>query len=194
MSVLAVTFLSNGCDRSTASIQTSTSPQPISVQPSQLAIGVTDLPQGWTVDDGATRSFTSPKELLGDSTDDTLYRKNGWWSAYEADFQPATGDTTRIRILIHEFTNPTGARSFFDGGVGSQRGQHGHPLANPPALGQDSYVFAQPIPEKGQTQFWFYWVDRNVVVRVLISGPDGLVAEGAATNIAQTQAAMILHK
>jgi hypothetical protein len=132
--------------------------------------------------------------LLGDSSDDTPYRSSAWSSAYEADFQPAAGDTRRIRILIQAFQHQDGARSFFQGGIGSQAGQHGTQLTDPPVLGQESNVFQQPLSGKGQTEFWFYWIDRNVMVRVLVAGPDGSFSEADAASIALIQAAIISQK
>jgi hypothetical protein len=144
------------------------------------------------VDAKSTRSITNARVLLGDSSDDTTYRSNGWFSAYEADFQPtAAGDSRQIRILIHQFKDPRGAYSFFAAGIGSQKGEHGMPLVKPPILGQDSSAFVQPLIRKGQTQFWFYWIDRNVMARVLVGGPDRSFTESDATNLAQAQAAII---
>jgi hypothetical protein len=98
--------------------------------------------------------------------------------------------STRIAILIHQFNDPAGAESFFTAGIGGQRGQHGQDLSHPPTLGQDSYSFTQRLAGKA-TQFWFYWVDRNILVRVLVSGPDGTITEAAATEFAQHQARIV---
>jgi hypothetical protein len=99
-------------------------------------------------------------------------------------------DSRRVAILVDEFNDPAGARSFFTGGIGGQKGQHGQELVHPPALGQDSYDYTQHLAGKG-TQFWFYWIDRNIFVRVLIGGPDGSITEARATDVAQRVARII---
>ena len=40
-------------------------------------------------------------------------------------------------------------------------------------------------------QFWFYWLDRNILVRVLVEGPEGSITQADATDLAQRQAQMI---
>ena len=190
---LAVAMSIAGCGDSAAP-PSHALPSPISAPPRSLAVGVADLPKrptGWTVDAAATRTISDAKELLGDSSDVTPYRTNGWSSAYEADFVSAGTDAEQVRVLIHQFQSQVGARAFFAQGIGSQKGQHGQPLANPPKLGQDSNVFVQHISGKNQTQFWFYWVDRNVIVRLLVAGPDVAISEAEATATAERQASLI---
>jgi hypothetical protein len=163
-------------------------PHPIKTGPGSLAITVADLPQGWIVDSTVTGSITSPR--FGDSANDTAYRSNGWSSAYEADFTYTGDNAMRIAVLIHQFNDPAGAKSFFAAGIGAQRGQHGQDLSHPPALGQDSYAFTQHFTGKA-TQFWFYWIDRNTLIRMLVSGPDGAITEAAATDLAHRQARIV---
>ena len=57
-------------------------------------------------------------------------------------------------------------------------------------LGQDSYDFVQNLVGKTM-QFWFYWIDRNILVRVLVEGPEGSITQADATDLAQRQAQMI---
>jgi hypothetical protein len=96
----------------------------------------------------------------------------------------------RIAILIHQFNDPAGAKSFFAAGIGGQRGQHGQDLSHPPTLGQDSYAFTQHLTGTA-TQFWFYWIDRNILIRMLVSGADGAITEPAATEFALRQARIV---
>jgi hypothetical protein len=163
-------------------------PHPVKTGPGSLAITVADLPPGWGVDPSVTRPITSPK--FGDSSDDSAYRNNGWSSAYEAGFTYGGDNGSRIAVLIHQFNDPAGAKSFFAAGIGGQRGQHGQELSHPPTLGQDSFDFIQRFPER-ETQFWFYWIDRNIFVRVLVTGADGAITEAAATEVAQRQARIV---
>jgi len=163
-------------------------PHPVKSGPGSLAITVADLPPGWSVDLSVTRSITSPK--FGDSSDDSAYRNNGWSSAYEAGFTSGGDNVSRIAVLIHQFNDPAGARSFFAGGIGGQRGMHGRELSHPPTLGQDSFDFIQRLSGKS-TQFWFYWIDRNIFVRVLVTGADGAITEAAATEVAHRQARIV---
>jgi len=185
ISTLAAAFLLGACEGPATH---SDPPHPIKTGPGSLALTVADLPQGWSVDSTVTGSITSPR--FGDSANDTAYRSNGWSSAYEADFTYGGDNGMRIAILIHQFNDPAGAKSFFAAGIGGQRGQHGQELLHPPTLGQDSYAFTQHFTGRA-TQFWFYWIDRNILVRVLVSGPDGAITEAAATELAQRQARIV---
>ena len=163
-------------------------PHPVKSGPGPLAITVAELPQGWGVDSTVAGSITSPR--FGDSSNDSAYRSDGWSSAYEADFTYGRDNGMRIAILIHQFNDPAGAKSFFAAGIDGQRGQHGQDLSHPPTLGQDSYAFTQHFTGRA-TQFWFYWIDRNIFIRVVVSGPDGEIAEAAATELAQRQARIV---
>jgi len=187
ISLLAIAVLVGACE---SQITHPGPPHPVTTAPSSLVISLADLPQGWSVDTKVTRSITSTKGMLGDTSDDSAYRDNGWSSAYEADFTYGGDDSRRVAILVDEFNDPAGARSFFTGGIGGQKGQHGQELVHPPALGQDSYDYTQHLAGKG-TQFWFYWIDRNIFVRVLIGGPDGSITEARATDVAQRVARII---
>ncbi len=180
-----------GCTQIERPAEPATSPSPVATNPRDLAINLADLPEGWRVDNTTTRAISSPKELSGDSSDDSSFRTNGWSSAYEADFIGGTNGAEEILVLIQQFKNPSGARTFFASGIGSQKGQHGSSMSSPPILGQDSNVFIRQISGKSQTQFWFYWVDQNILVRVLLAGPDGFMSESTAVKIVERQAAII---
>jgi hypothetical protein len=177
--------------------RSASSASPIATGPSQLAIGISDLPKapgGWTVDSGATRTISDSKELLGAGADDSLYQRNGWSGAYEAGFVSGGDGLEQVRVLIQQFLAPDGARAFFAEGIGSEKGQHGQPLTNPPRLGDDSDLFVQHVTGKELTQFWFYWVDRNVMVRIVVSAPDGRISESDADATAKRQASLIAQQ
>lgn len=184
-SLLAVAVLVGACE---GQITHPGPPHPVTAAPSSLAISLADLPQDWSVDTTMTRAITSAK--FGDSSDDSDYWNSGWSSAYEADFGYRGDNNRRIAILIHEFNDSAGTKSFFGAGIGGQRGQHGQELSQPPVLGQDSCDFTQHLI--GRTmQFWFYWIDRNILVRVLVEGADGSITEADATDVGQRQARII---
>lgn len=185
LSLLAIVVLAAACERQMAHPGP---PSPVTAAPSSLAISVADLPQGWAADPTATGTITRAK--FGDSSDDSNYRDHGWSSAYEADFTFGGDGNNRIAILIHEFNDVAGTKSFFIAGIGAQRGELGRELTNPPAFGQDSYDFAQNLVGKTM-QFWFYWIDRNILVRMLVEGPQGSITRADATDLAQRQAQMI---
>jgi hypothetical protein len=169
-------------------------PHPVSADPHALVITLADLP-GWQVDAGSTKPISNPRDLTGDSSDVSPYTDNGWVRGYEADFAASsTRGAQRIAVLVSVFGNPGGARSFFMQGIGGQD-PDGQPISHTPALGERSKVFRQQVDPSsgsdGTAWYWFYWQDRNLVVRVLVTGPAGLDSD--AVSIAQREA-QILQK
>jgi hypothetical protein len=167
-------------------------PHPISADPHSLVISLADLP-GWTVDAPDFGLISDPRKMLGDSSDVTPYTNNGWVRTYEADFRSdSTTGAQSISVLVHVFRDPGGAQSFFMQGIGGQ--DHGGQTISPaPALGARSKIFRQNADRSpgvaGTTWYWFYWLDRNVLARVLVKGP--LDAESAAVRIARREAEII---
>jgi hypothetical protein len=196
LSLVIAGALAWGCGAA-AEPRSASSASPIATSPRELAIGISDLPKvpgGWTVDTEATRTITDSKQLLGAGSDDSPYQRNGWTGAYEAGFISGGDGLVQVRVLIQQFRGPEGARAFFAEGIGSQKGLHGQPLTSPPNLGNDSNLFVQQVTGKELTQYWFYWVDRNVMVRIVVSAPDGRISESEADATAERQEALIARQ
>lgn len=175
-------------------------PHPVDSDPRTLVITLADLPTGWNVDTQGTRAIKNPRDLTGDSTDTSPYTDHGWVSAYEADFLSTTSTgPRRIAVLVSEFGDPSGAAGLFEQGVGGQALLPSQDrLSAPPKLGERSQTFHQVVPSgvaagssPPESQYWFYWQDRNLLVRILVAGSPASVTESEAVDVAQQEARVL---